>query len=312
MAREYECITNAKYAMGIDITQNHLTIAVVDLAGEVAGIINRVQFNFEDKPECYKDILARGRKLLIENNISSDKILGVGISLPCIVDYSSNRVIYSKVVDVPENVCDKFQELSPYGMRVFNDANSAGYAEMYFRNGQKEQYFGRNLFYLMLSNSVGGACLYNGNIILGDDCRSAEIGHARIVPKGKKCFCGQKGCVNAYCNAKNLSDQTNGSLEEFFNCLDAGDEKMKKCFDEYLEYLAITIVNLRMIHDCDIILGGYIGGMMEGHMDELKNKVKKLDPYDTNVDYVKPCLIKREASAVGAALNFIGQYIETI
>ncbi len=313
MAREYQCVSEAKYAMGIDITQNHLTIAVLDLSGEIVGIINREQFNFTDDPKCYKDILAKGRKLLIDNNISSDRILGVGLSLPCIVDYETNRVVYSKIVEVPENVCERFQELSQYDIRVFNDANSAGYAEMYFRNSQDDAYSGRNLFYLMLSNSVGGASLYNGKIILGDDCRSAEIGHAKIVPvKGKKCYCGQRGCVNAYCNARVLADQTEGNLTEFFRRVENGDEALTKIFSEYLDYLAIVVVNIRMIYDCDIVLGGYVGGMMENYMIELKKRIKKLNPYDEKTDFVKPCIIKREASAVGAALNFIGKYIENI
>lgn len=313
MAREYQCVSGAKYAMGIDITQNHLTIAVLDLSGEIVGIVNREQFNFTDDPKCYKDILAKGRKLLIENNIASDRILGVGLSLPCIVDYETNRVIYSKIVDVPENVCERFQACSQYDIRVFNDANSAGYAEMYFRNSQDDAYSGRNLFYLMLSNSVGGASLYNGKIILGDDCRSAEIGHAKIVPvKGKKCYCGQRGCVNAYCNARVLADQTEGNLAEFFRRVENGDEALTKIFSEYLDYLAIVVVNIRMIYDCDIVLGGYVGGMMENHMNELKKRIKKLNPYDEKTDFVKPCIIKREASAVGAALNFIGKYIENI
>lgn len=312
MAREYQCITDAKYAMGIDITQNHLTIAVLDLAGEVVGILNRIQFNFEDKPECYKEIVARARKLLIENSIASDKILGVGLSLPCIVDYEANRVVYSKVVDVPADISERFKKATPYEITVFNDANSAGYAEMYFRNGQEDTYSGRNLFYLMLSNSVGGASLYDGKIILGDDCRSAEIGHTKLVPKGKKCYCGQRGCVNAYCNAKNLADHTDGNLEEFFKRMEQGDAQLKKAFNDYLDYLAITVVNLRMVYDCDIILGGYVGGQMEAHMDELKKKVKKLDPYDESPDFLKPCVIKREASAVGAALSFISDYIDNI
>ena len=42
----------------------------------------------------------------------------------------------------------------------------------------------------------------------------------------------------------------------------AGDVKGMKIavWDRYLEHLSILITNLRMAFDCDIMLGGYIGG----------------------------------------------------
>ena len=50
--------------------------------------------------------------------------------------------------------------------------------------------------------------------------------------------------------------------------------------NEYLEYLAVTVTNLRMAYDCDIILGGYVGGYLEKYMAELSKRVIKYNGFE--------------------------------
>ena len=129
---------------------------------------------------------------------------------------------------------------------------------------------------------------------------------------GKRCYCGKIGCVDAYCSAKILSDLTKGSLEEFFRKLDENDEAAVKIWDEYLKDLALTVSNLRIIFDCDVILGGYVGGYIEKYMGDLRKRVLKHSMFDQDVTFLKACRIKYEASAMGIAMKFIDLYIESI
>ena len=41
--------------------------------------------------------------------------------------------------------------------------------------------------------------------------------------------------------------------------LETGEPEYKECWEEYLEYLAMQVANIRMAFDCDIILGGKVG-----------------------------------------------------
>lgn len=313
-AQGFQCVRNARYAIGIDITQNHMTIAVVNIASEIVCISERKVFHFADKRACYEEIRKKTGDLLHENGIEEDRILGIGVSLPCIVDREKNEVTYSKIIDAPRDVREKFAGVFSQNIEIYNDANAAGYAEMHERSVMEEE--SRMLIYLMLSNSVGGAMIQStaGSIFIypGDHCRSGELGHMRIVPNGKKCFCGQKGCANVYCSAKNLSDYTDGRLQEFFRQMEEGNTKYREVFREYLKYLAITVVNLRMLYDCEIVLGGYAGAEMEKYMDEIRRMVSELNPYEDDGSYVTPCLYKHEASAVGAAFDFIERFVENI
>ncbi len=305
-AKVLRCNYGAKYAVGIDITQNHITICIIDMAGAIALGGHREAFRYEDTPAYYDQVAGKLADILQEGGIDEDKILGVGISLPCIVDRVNNRVSYSKVIDAPEDLYKQFDSRIPYRVEIFNDANAAGYAEVWKEKSEK------TCLYLMLSNSVGGSVIAPDGIYLGDNCRSAEIGHLRIHPGGKPCYCGQKGCVNAYCSAKILADQTDGKLEHFFAKVEEGDQQMKRMLDEYLHHLALCVVNLRMMYDCEIILGGYVGSCMEEYVGKLRKMVSELDPYEDGAAYVKACHYKMEASAVGAGVTFVDEYIKQI
>ena len=103
----YKCVKNARLAIGIDITQNHITIAVVNLASEIVCISEREHFRYEDNEKCYRGILEKITQLLKKNGIDNDSILGVGVSLPCIIDERSEKVIYSRVIDAPEDIKKK-------------------------------------------------------------------------------------------------------------------------------------------------------------------------------------------------------------
>ena len=68
--------------------------------------------------------------------------------------------------------------------------------------------------------------------------------------------------MDAYCSAKVLSALTGGNLALFFDGLRAGDRTLQAAWDEYLAHLAVAVNNLRMIFDCDVIVGGYVGGFL--------------------------------------------------
>ena len=306
-AQIIRCVPGVKLAVGIDITQNHITIVIIDLAGRIVCGGLREAFPYKDEPAYYDAVAEKLEKILDQNRIDRSRILGTGISLPCIVNRETNRLSYSEVIKAPPDIQDAFAGRIPYQVEIFNDANAGGTAEMWVDHENQPM-----MFYLMLSNSVGGAIILDGKFYSGQNYRSAEIGHLQLVPGGRPCYCGQLGCVNAYCSAKLLSDQAGGKLELFFERLEQQDASAKALFDEYLDSLAATVKNLRMLFDCNIILGGYVGAYMDRYMDPLRQLLGRIDPYDSDGAYVRPCSYKIEASAVGAALYFIEDFIQKI
>lgn len=303
-AKAYAPIRDAKLAVGLEITQNHIGMVLVDLPGQVLRF-TRVKETFRLDESYFKRLgeLVSG---FLGKEPSTEKILGVGVALPGILDAENKYVVDSHALGIKDIPTSMFSRHILYPCTFINDANAAGLAEILGQNSIE------NLVYLSLSNSVGGAILTRGQLYAGNNLRAGEFGHNTLVPGGRRCYCGKDGCLDAYCSAKVLSDHTDGSLPEFFDRLRAGDGTLEAVWQEYLSYLAVAINNLHMSFDCNVIAGGYVGGFLEEFGGKLYELLEERNTFQKDASYLKICRYKMEAAAVGAAMIQIENFINSL
>ena len=244
--------------------------------------------------------------LIEKESCPVEKILGVGISLPGILDKEGQTLVYSHALGLRNVPTEEFSRYIPFSCRFINDANAAGLAEV------RDLESPRSLVYLSLSNSVGGAILTGGALYGGDHLRAGEFGHNTLVPDGRPCYCGKKGCLDAYCSAKVLSQLTDGNLALFFDGLRSGNAALQTAWNEYLSYLAVAVNNLRMTFDCDVIVGGYVGGFLAEFGEPLREMLVERNTFEPDSSYLKFSRYRLEASALGAALLHIEAFIQNL
>jgi len=294
-----------KYAIGLDITRNHVGMVVIDLSGMVIKNV-RKQYPFINSKEYFKGVGDLVKTFIDDSEIDSGAILGVGIALPALLSADKRRVNYATVIDFKEGRVEDFSEFIPFPCILSNDANAAGFTELWHEEDIQ------NVVYLSLNNSVGGSIIIGKNIYSGQNQRGGEFGHMTIVRDGRTCYCGQKGCVDVYCSAKILSDSTNGNIAEFFRLLRTNSEPQKTLWEEYLTHLVVIINNLRMIYDCNVILGGYAGAYMDEYIEHLRELVSRRNSFEVDGSYLHVCKYKLEATAVGAALQHVEGFINNV
>lgn len=303
-AKAYAPVKDAKLAIGLDLTRNHISVVLVDLSGQV------VRYQRRSKPFSLDDAYLQELGVLIRSVMDSphtnETILGVGISLPGIVDSEAGILRYSHILDLRDVPLSVLSRHIPYPCSFINDANAAGLAEIYGTSSVG------NLIYLSLSNSVGGAILTDGTLYMGNHLRAGEFGHNTLVPGGRRCYCGKEGCLDAYCSARLLSDQAGGNLAAFFDGLREGDTEKQAIWEEYLKYLAIAVNNLHMSFDCDVIVGGYVGAFLEEFGAPLRPLLEERNTFQPEASYLKFCRYRLEASAVGAALTQVEQFLQAL
>ncbi len=290
-----------RYSVGIVITANHVGIVLVNLKYEIVKF-RRVRMKFSPDASYCQDLSVLTSEFLKDTEYQ-DRILGIGISIPGIISQKDHLLIKSHALQL-ENYSLSFLEQA-FDLPVYfeNDANAAMMAE------DMNRY--KNAIYLSLNNTLGGAFCIGGKLFQGENQKAGEFGHMILVPGGRKCYCGKKGCADAYCAASALTDEIN-SLETFMEQLKSGDEAVEEKWSEYLDMLAVLISNLRMAYDMDIILGGEVGGYLAEHMLPLGEKVMEYNGFDHDIRYLRNCSYKREASAVGAAKHFLQDFIKNI
>lgn len=304
-AMTYSFAADARIAIGVDITRNHVAIVAVDLRGSVF-YKERVRKKFERTDAYYRYLGDMVQHCIAQIQCPEDRILGVGIGVPGLVTADNQTVFYGEILQFTGETCANMSRYIPYPTALLNDANAAGFAETWINRDIK------TAFYLMLSNNIGGAVIIDGAPYSGYHHHSGEVGHLCIERNGRQCYCGQRGCVDRYLAATELSDLTDGRIADFFALLEKKDPRALSCWDTYLDDLALTNHNVHMLFDCPIILGGYVGEFIAPYMDEIRRRTAALDPFESTVDYLYACHYRTEAIAAGSALHFIVKFLETV
>jgi glucokinase len=96
---------------------------------------------------------------------------------------------------------------------VENDANAAAWGEFQHGAGRDVD----DLLMLTVGTGVGGGIVKDGELYRGAFGVAAELGHLRMVPGGRLCPCGNRGCLEAYGSGSALvkiakEEVTGGSL----------------------------------------------------------------------------------------------------
>ena len=301
-AKAFGPVADARLSIGLEITKSHIGLVAVDLAGSLMAY-RRQEMTFSMSDAYFQQLAQRLEQFIQNEKLAPQRLLGVGISLPGIVDERERLLTDSHVLQLKDVSTDCFSRCLPYSCRFINDANAAGLAEVY----QQEEL--KNLVYLSLSDSVGGAILIDGRLYAGDHRRAGELGHNTLVPNGRPCYCGKLGCLDSYCNAQILSGMTGGSLERFFEGVEERRPALLAAWNEYLENLAVAVNNLRMTFDCNVMAGGYVGSYLEEYGGDFSERLARRNPFEQDISYFKFCRHRLGASALGAALLLVEDFI---
>lgn len=302
----YDAAADYRVAIGVSITNHHISAVVVDLRGAIIAQVRYRQL-FARSDAYFQKIGQAVADVVLDANVSDSQILGVSLVVPALITKDGSRTYYDGVLHLDTNAtCEEFSKYIDYPTRFCHDARSAAYAESWYNHNVS------SFFYLMISDSICGAPIFDGDPYPGHNNRSGEIGHMNVIRNGRLCYCGKRGCMEAYCSTRQLSAVTDGDLALFFQRLDQKDETAAATWDEYLYYLVRTINTVRMLFDCDVVIGGYLGQHIEKYMPEVCDLVRKEDPFSDDTDFLSVCVCKNEASATGGALTLIDQFIQVI
>ena len=283
------------------ITANHVGMVLVNMRSEVEKT-ERVRMKFSPETSYCLELSSLVKDFLGDME-APEKLLGIGISIPGIISREQHLVVKSHALKI-ENYSLSFLEQA-FSCPVYfeNDANAAMLAE--------DLHLYQDAIYLSLNNTLGGAFCIDGKLFAGQNQKAGEFGHMILVPGGRPCYCGKKGCADAYCASSALTGERYESLEQFMDSLSL-EKQMPLKNGEVSGPSCRTDLNLRMAYDMDIILGGEVGGYLPDHMLPLGEKVMEYNGFDRDTRYLKNCSYRKEASAVGAAKTLFHELIKNI
>lgn len=295
--------TEVAFSIGIDITKTHIRYVLVNILGEVVEK-KRIARLFESTPEYFSGLGVLVKAVCEENELTARQLIGIGISMPGILTRDKSALSYSHVLKVKDLPFSRFEEGigSSCPLYFFNDADAAAIDEIWNRKDEGD------FFYLAISETVGGAMVIANEIYTGGHQRAGEVGHMTLHDQGDLCYCGKLGCMDPYASIHTIGDPP----EEFFAALAKKNHDATRIWKEYTHNLALAINNIRMVLDCDIVLGGYLSEYIGENFSDIVDQVAAINTFEQSIEFLKLSRSDQFASAKGAALISIDRFLEEI
>ena len=182
-----------QFALGIDIGGTNSAYGLVDNLGNIAYETSLPTTNF-DQPE---DLV-----LAIFNDLHKrdliDSIIGISIGAPNGNHFTGNieyapNLKWKGIIPLAKLFQEKFNKPS----QLTNDANAAAIGEKLFGNAKDLA----NFVTITLGTGLGSGIIIDNEIVYGEEGFAGEFGHIRVIPNGRICGCGRKGCLETYASS---------------------------------------------------------------------------------------------------------------
>jgi glucokinase len=191
---------------------------------------------------------------------SDSDIEAIGIGFPGFINPVSKEIAQSPnlpgLKDV--NLQQDLSRMINKRVVVENDANTAAYGEYHLLNKPDS-----GLIYLGLGTGVGSGLVLNQKLVVGEHGCAMEAGHIIVMPNGRLCGCGNKGCVEQYASATGVSisylDATQKKLpsSEIAKLALQGDKDALMAFEIAAETLAQALASIIKVVDVsEVVIGG--------------------------------------------------------
>ncbi|MDR2426255.1 MAG: ROK family protein [Endomicrobium sp.] len=187
-----------KLYLGIDMGGTNIKIAIVNSKGLIIEE-TMIRTDLAQIPlKLVQDIINQASSL---KNYSNTKNIGIGIAGD--VDCDRGIVRFSPNIPKWKNIKLKkiIEKLTKKSVFVDNDANTAAIGAFWLDAKGKSN----NLVCITLGTGVGGGLIFGKKLYRGTTCTAGEIGHITVEPGGRKCKCGNCGCVETYVGANYIT-----------------------------------------------------------------------------------------------------------
>ena len=204
-----------RYIVGVDLGGTNIVVGTVAEDGAAIHGVRSAPTRPEEGANAVVDRIVR---LSLESlaeagqaaGITRADVIGLGVGAPGPLDIARGLVLVTPNLgwrDFP------LRQLVSGGLRLpatlDNDANCAVYGEWWVGAGKGTRW----LVGLTVGTGIGGGIVLDGKLYHGAADMAGEIGHTTIDTSGRRCKCGNYGCLEAYASGPAIAARAVEGLE---------------------------------------------------------------------------------------------------
>jgi glucokinase len=180
---------------GIDIGGTKIAGAVVDVEGTILDDA-RVESPATD-PDAIETAVAG----LVARLAAKHEVTAVGVGAAGYIDADRSTVLFApNIAWRDEPLGRDLSNLTGLPVTIENDANAAAWGEFQYGAGRDVD----DQLMITVGTGVGGGVIAGGRLLRGGYGVAAEVGHLCVVPDGRQCGCGNRGCFEQYASGSAL------------------------------------------------------------------------------------------------------------
>ncbi len=319
-----------RFVLGIDIGGTNLVVGAVAEDGSALHALRSEPTRPEEGSEAVlRRLGATGRAVMDETRktVPGAEFAGVGVGAPGPLDRRRGVVLLTPNlgwVNLP--LRQLLQDALGVPARIDNDANCAVLGEWWMgaARGAKQ------VIGITIGTGIGGGIIVDGRLYHGASDCAGEIGHTTVEVNGRRCKCGNYGCLEAYASGpaiarraveaieagqtSKLPDYVDGALEKItaqtvYQAAHDGDELAEEVVGDTAKFLGAGIANMINIFNPEIVV--VFGGVTlagERLFGPLRREVaKRAFKPAVAVCRIVPAELTGTAGVYGAARTFIDQ-----
>jgi predicted NBD/HSP70 family sugar kinase len=305
----YSLTPKAGVAVGVEIGRRHITVELVDAGHrQVRAPLNKaIEASADEHPaDVLRQCAALVRRALGEADIHG-RVLGIAVGLPQPV--TSEGLIGTTTLMPAWAEVDPAAVLAPEldfaPVYIGNEADFGALGEYVFGVGEAK----RDLVYVKLGTGIGAGTILNGKLHQGASGIASEFGHITIDFRGRRCPCGNRGCLERYAGGKALLDEAQDagldidSLPALVQRARSDDIACQRIITEAAAMIGTALGALINLSGPDlIVLGGSLSAAGELLTRPLRTAMEQAAfPPAAQAVSIEAARLDRLASARGAA-----------
>lgn len=244
------------WSLGFHVDHSAIIAALVDLTGKPV-VIREISAQRPSPRSAAPALRQLADALIEEAGVPASRLLGAGVALP--VRFGVGAITTAGPTTLPgwddPDAKRHIAEALEQPVQIENDAMAAAIGERLHGVARAIDSF----VFLFLDEGLGAGVFLGGQPWRGASLNAGEIGHMIVVPNGKPCPCGNRGCLERYLSLSAaqefLADQPGSpALSELDGAISAPVERW---VEEAAPYLASAVNILESTLDPEtILLGG--------------------------------------------------------
>ncbi|KNY25603.1 ROK family transcriptional regulator [Pseudobacteroides cellulosolvens] len=308
------------YTIGIDMDVNYISFVLMDTTSRIIEekmLTMPKTIIFEN---VMKVIQKEIKRILKDHSITLERLLGIGLSVPGMVDSLEGKVIFAPNMGWENvDIRGQFPDLKGVNVYVENEAMASAISENWIGTCQGIS----NFVCVNIKSGIGSGIFIDGKPYRGTSGITGELGHMVVDSNGSKCRCGNYGCLETIASTTHMVEQAKRlvksgiasklndieDVEEIdaksiIDCAREGDEVSRNILLESARFLGLAVSSIvNILSPQKIVLGKDFVNYSDIVLDSLKEIVmcKALKQTSKDIEITESKLGER-ASVLGSAI----------